>query len=147
MSLGVTAIVIGTEKLARELQKKGNDIVKETEIAIKKSALLVEGDTKKSMRGGGSPHVPSRPGEPPRVDTNLLRASITHQFIRGPKGNIVDAKVGVRSGDDPDKYNYGIYLEFGTSNIQKRPFLLPALNKNAKAIRRFIERGVRTAIK
>jgi len=143
MSMEITAVVIGGEKVAKELQKKGSEIVKENEIAIKKGALLIEATAKKSMRGTGTPHTPSAPGEPPAVEFNLLRASITHQFIGGADG-VTDAKVGVRSGDDPDKYNYGFFLEFGTSKMHARPFLLPALNKSMEAIKRFITQGIKS---
>ncbi len=85
-----------------------------------RKALEVERNAKQSMLGGGKPHVPSAAGEPPRVDTGVLRSSITHELII--RGNNPVARVGTN-------VTYGRFLELGTSDIEPRPWLRPALAK------------------
>jgi hypothetical protein len=92
------------------------------ERVLLRKALEVERNAKLSMRGGGIPHVPSAPGEPPRVDTGRLRASITHEMetVRGAPTGRVGTNV-----------RYGRDLEIGRFNMQPRPWLRPALKKAA----------------
>ena len=85
--------------------------------ALTLCALKVERTAKEDM----SP-PPSQPGQPPAVDTGRLRASITHRI----EGNV--AFVGTT-------VEYAAYLEYGTSRIEPRPFLHPALEKNDAYIR------------
>lgn len=65
----------------------------------------------------GKNHVPSKPGEPPNEDTGFLRINI----------NVTQrAPLRVRiSADAP----YSGFLEFGTSRMEARPFMRPALAK------------------
>lgn len=90
---------------------------KDVRTEITRIVLTVERNAKESMRGGGKPHVPSRPGEPPRVDMGRLRSSITHEIV-GMVG-----RVGTN-------VKYGRYLELGTSKMLPRPWLIPALKKS-----------------
>ena len=79
--------------------------------------LTVQRTAQDSMRGGGSPHTPSRPGEPPAVDTGTLRRSIQMEV------NATPALIVVRVGTN---LKYGLFLELGTIHIEPRPWLLPA---------------------
>jgi hypothetical protein len=80
--------------LARDLTRRG---------------IRVQNQAKKNASG--------RPG--PRVDTNNLRGSITHE-LRTVNGQLV-CRVGTN-------VIYGLYLETGqTRNGKKFPFLVPAL--------------------
>jgi len=56
---------------------------------------------------------PSPPGGPPGVDTGALRASIRWQ----PDGHL-RWRIG-------DGVAYGVHLEFGTRNMDARPWLTP----------------------
>lgn len=85
-----------------------------------RQALMIERHAKLSMGGGGKPHQPSRPGEPPHVDTGRLRASITHE---GPQPSDTGNEREVRVGTN---VNYGRFLEQGTRFIEPRPWLRPA---------------------
>lgn len=142
MSLEIKAIVVGDKEIIAKLKDKDREITREIEKALKRSAILVEGDAKKSMRGTGTPHIPSDPGQPPAVMTGKLRASITHE-VKKEIGGDIEARVGIRGGTEPDTKNYGLFLEFGTSKMEKRPFLRPALAKNLKTIANLIERAVK----
>jgi len=85
---------------------------------VTRKALEVERIAKLSMKGGGKPHVPSSPGEPPHVDEGRLRSSITHEI--GGTRNVVEARVGTN-------VKYGRFLELGTRHILPRPWLRPAI--------------------
>jgi len=89
-------------------------------------ARNIETRAKLSMKGGGSPHVPSAPGEPPHVDTGALRASI---HVEKPKTLARDIMDGVE---------YGVYLEFGTSSprMAARPWLTPAVEQERQPLSR-----------
>jgi len=142
MSLEMKAIVVGDKEIIAKLKDKDREITREIEKALKRSAILVEGDTKKSMRGTGKPHTPSGPGQPPAREFGKLAASITFEVKKGIGGDM-EALVGVEGGTEPDTKNYGLFLEFGTSKMEKRPFLRPALAKNLKTIANLIERAVK----
>ena len=140
--MDLTAVVVGDKEVIAKLKGKGDKVADAIADAIKRGAILVEGDCKKSMRGTGTPHTPSEPGQPPAVMTGKLRASITHEVKKGLGGDI-EARVGIRGGTEPDTKNYGLYLEFGTSKMRKRPYLKPALNKNLQTITNLLKRAVK----
>lgn len=79
--------------------------------------LKVQRTAQDSMRGGGIPHVPSSPGEPPAVDTGTLRRSVQMEVQDAP--TLIIVRVGTN-------LKYGLFLEIGTVHIQPRPWLLPA---------------------
>lgn len=58
---------------------------------------------------------PSAAGEPPGVDTGALRSSI-HNEVVDPLTVLV-----------ADAVDYGVHLEFGTTKMGARPFMLPGL--------------------
>lgn len=81
-------------------------------------------------------HHPSLPGNPPAPDTGNLRNSIRYE-VNG-SGKSVYGIVGTTQKDPP----YGAYLEYGTSRMAPRPWLKPAMNKNADWIRNMIKKAV-----
>ena len=113
--------------------------------AMKKAAFVVEADVKKhfTLLGSGrtyGKHIASKPGEPPAVDTGILRASVMSEVKI--KGSEITGKVGpdiehikekTEAGTDVE---YGLYLEVGTKNMQPRPFLRPALRRMKNKISR-----------
>ncbi len=127
--------------------------------AMKKAGFVVERNVKEllSKRGTGRTyirgkkrhskqarrHVASAPGQPPAVDTGILRASIfTDVSVKG--GNVV-GKVGPdvehiaaeqTAGTDVE---YGLFLELGTAKMAARPFLRPGLAKSAAQIVRIFK--------
>lgn len=137
--------IVGGKEVAIKLERIREGINRNLRNVIQEGAFLIERDAKASMRGTGTPHVPSMPGQPPTVDTGKLRASITTD-VKDIRGRI-EAKIGVEGGSEPDSKNYGLFLEFGTSRIDKRPFLFPAFTKNFKAIRNNIARATKSALR
>lgn len=98
-------------------------IADDAEEEIERLCLICEREAKQSMEGGGKPHTPSRPGEPPHVDTGRLRASVTHEVEKNLFSII--GRVGTN-------VEYGRYLELGTSRMSPRPWLRPALKRTLK---------------
>ena len=97
---------------------------------LERCALLVESEAKKSMStGGGSDKTSSPPGEPPHVQTGVLRGSITTamekfwRFIVGP------TRIAW----------YGSVHEFGGRHHPPRPFMWPALMNTHKRFKRFFK--------
>lgn len=111
--------------------------------AMQTAALLVEGDVKKNftLQGQGRQygrHRASRPGEPPAIDTGTYRASIMNEVELsgtnvegrvGPDIEYIAAKAAI--GTD---VNYGVHLELGTSKMEPRPHLVPALRRTKKKV-------------
>ena len=95
--------------------------------AVLKSAIKVEGDSKKLFKGRDDESVA---GEPPRVQTGRLRASITHRMI-----SQTEAEVGTN-------VPYGAELELGTSRTRKHPFLQPAFEANREQIKQWIKEAM-----
>lgn len=74
-------------------------------------------------RKGGrvAPHQASAPGEAPKTDFGILAGSIS----------------AVKVGDDVHvgtDVKYGRYLEFGTSNMAPRPWLIPSKEQSQRAV-------------
>lgn len=87
---------------------------------MERAAQLVETRVKQSMVGGGSPHVPSAPGEPPHVDTGQYRRSITHSVMvtrRSVRGYVIANGVQARA----------LELGYPPGNLLPRPHLRPQL--------------------
>lgn len=111
--------------------------------AMHKAALLVESDVKKNftLQGQGrryGKHIASRPGEPPAIDTGILRASIMSEVKQ--HGLSIDGRVGpdvehiAAKAPIGTNVEYGLYLELGTSKMEPRPFLRSALIRTSKKV-------------
>lgn len=84
------------------------------------SASAIGGGTSKAHRAANR----SAAGDPPNVDTGLLRRSITHQVFGAASGHL-GARVGTFAG-----VAYALALELGTKVMAARPYLRPALDAN-----------------
>jgi hypothetical protein len=106
------------------LERLGAKVERQTKVLLSMPGtgrVYVRGRGRGHGRRGGVMHRASAPGQPPAVDTGRLRASITHQ-VGGP---VYNSQVGialyVRVGTG---VAYARYLEFGTSRMAARPFLV-----------------------
>lgn len=82
-------------------------------------------------------HQASAPGEPPAVDTGVLRNTIGHEVIESM------GHVKLRVGSNQ---KYAQPLEFGTMSIKPRPFMRPAFElarkqMSASAVSELRKRG------
>ena len=87
-------------------------------------AMLRKHIVKKITRGKTRRDGPSKPGEPPHVDTGRLRQSIAWNLHADGRG--VRIGTNVKSGK---------YLEDGTRHMAPRPYLRPSLNETRAMIK------------
>ena len=98
---------------------------------LKRACIYVANDIKKSLSTKGSPchqHNAARekhsaPGGVPYLNCGLLRRSIAWEVDEGRLVGRVGTNV-----------LYGRFLERGTNKMKARPFLLPALHRNASRV-------------
>ena len=108
---------------------------------IQQATTLVEGEAKASIMKGGSgityqkynprrQHTASAAGEPPASDTGFLVGSISSS-VRSQGSTVIGQIVASAP--------YAKHLEFGTSNIEPRPYMQPALERNRPFIKRMFK--------
>lgn len=73
---------------------------------------------------------PSKPGQPPSLRTGALAKSVPLAASWESDGD------GGAVGIVGSTVKYSVFLELGTSNVQPRPFLRPAIDENADRIER-----------
>lgn len=96
-----------------------------------RAAAFVATDVRRSMKGGGSPHTPSRPYEVPRIDTGELRRSIRHQVTvenHQVRGYVIAGA----------PYARALELGYPPGNLLPRPYLRPALARTQPQIVRIL---------
>ena len=76
----------------------------------------------------------SVPGNPPYMQTGLLRSSIAWEFVKGPS-NTELARVGTL-------LKYGLYLEKGTRKMAARPYIEVNLRKHASTVSDILSRRI-----
>ena len=99
---------------------------------VRMSCAKVEGTAKEIMRDtitdpgivyGKRGHHPSKPGNPPAVDTGTLRQSISHSI------EVQNGKAIGYVGSTIKNPEYPKWLEYGTSKMAPRPWLSTSLIK------------------
>lgn len=86
-------------------------------------AVIKGGKFKKTVYG----FTHSIAGNPPYLQTGLLRSSIAWELVNNGPGNAELARVGTN-------LKYGLYLEKGTRKMAARPYIEVNLRKHAHAI-------------
>lgn len=139
----MSVVIEGLEESVLALTMKASMVDYQVRLAVMAGAEEVKNDAVESiMRGtksgisykkGGVTHTASAKGEAPASDTGRLANSILS--LR----NISDSNTYLVGSN----VTYGKFLEFGTKDIEPRPWLIPSLEKN----RAYINRIVTTAIK
>jgi len=120
--------------------------MKQLEKNMNKTVAFLEGDCKKSMRGGSAMGtyvggkyrkkktiVRSAKGQPPFVETGTLRTNIAGVVKRDLLG--VKGYLGVKVGPADE---YASALELGTPRMKPRPYLIPTITRNRLKIGRMI---------
>jgi hypothetical protein len=118
--------------------------------AVKRSALYLEGEVKRTLSGSrsgrsykvsrtGRLHIASAPGEPPAVLMGVLRNSVVHsEPVR--EGDRIFSNVGPGAGqDEADIPPYAVRLEFGGIDsrgvmIEARPYMTPTAERARSVI-------------
>ena len=130
----VTLTVKNLKKVMGQLKQLNKQLEPDFQEIVKGGAQLIRGEAIKSIQQGAKSgivyekynprrtHRASAPGESPASDTgNLVSKIIVKQQSKD--------KVNVESNA-----NYSAFLEYGTSKMQPRPFMLPAFEKSKKPI-------------
>lgn len=111
MDIQITFDLSGRMKEA--LRARAGAVVEQTAHRLADEAKTLINTPGRSGRVYGS-HQASAAGEPPAADTGVLAGSIQSR-LTGP----LSAEVTVGA-------EYGHWLEFGTTRIEPRPFMVPA---------------------
>ncbi|PRD41409.1 hypothetical protein C5748_22025 [Phyllobacterium phragmitis] len=134
--------VTGVGKYTRRLRNMRN-IAKQVTAALYDAGQEIELDAEISISSGASQfgrHVPSRPGEPPNMDTgDLIRSIETTVEAQNPPTVHVTAGGPVAP--------YAAYLEYGTSKMAERPFMRTAAEKNRAKVAKKVAAAVKIAIR
>lgn len=121
-------------RLNQQFAEKAKQADQATLKFVTLSCAKVEQTAKQIMRDtevnpnvsyGPHHHHPSVEGNPPAPDSGTLLQSVTHSVDVSEQGKKVTGYVGSIL-KNPD---YPRYLEFGTSKMQPRPWLIMALMK------------------
>jgi len=122
------------KKVMGQLSKLNKQLEPDFQEVVKGGGQLIRGEAIKSIQTGSKSgivyqkynprreHRASAPGESPASDTGNLVSKIK------VKQKTKD-RVWVESNAD-----YSAYLEYGTSKMQPRPYMLPAFEKSKKPI-------------
>jgi len=136
----------GTEELKRALREFGLQADRQIQDIVRGTAQNVRSHAIKAVQRGRKSgevyekyqpkrtHRASAPGQAPATDTGALVRSIQAD-IRG------------RSAEVSANVDYAVYLEFGTQDMEPRPFMFPALEKERPAWDRRLQRIVDEAAK
>lgn len=142
--------VEGLAETIQALYAKEKTLEGKIDIAIRSGAVDVVESAKKPMaqgthggkvyvrtdkNGNKTYHKSSAPGEAPAVDRGRLIASIAAVKSIYGDGWLVGTSL-----------DYGKHLEFGTKNMESRPWLIPALEKNRKAIYTSIQKAIKASL-
>jgi len=141
---GVEVKIEGIAPMLSKLREYGRDGARALDQGLAATAADARAEAVKSIQRGpktgrtyprvrgrrGSPHTASAPGQAPATDTGRLASS-----IRAARSLAGDHLVGTA-------LEYGRALEFGTSRMQPRPWLLPAVQKAAPRLAKRIEQAL-----
>lgn len=145
--MNIKVQVDGLDRVAGASRKVRESVARELLGALKLSGERVRGEAIKSILAGGKTgtvykrgnvlHQASAPGEAPAQDTGRLASSITT--------SVDGTSVIVTAGNGTVKY--ARMLEFGTSRIAARPFMMPAYRRSKAWIKERLNRAVSDGIR
>lgn len=137
-------IKVSRKEVYRRVQ---SGYVEKTKKAIQQSAIMVHATAVQSITGGNKSgetyqlynprriHTASAPGEAPAADTGYLHSNIIFDIDADGLGASIESRA-----------DYSAALEFGTSKMQARPFLQPAVEENRPKIKRLMRQTIRRPI-
>jgi len=121
----------GLEEYKDRIKKAPDKASQGAELAMKAFVVQVKSDVQKSLNireMSGKSYIPSEPGQPPHKRTGNLYKSVYNSITKLSQFKI-QGTVGDNAQSDKS-YAYPSALEFGTSKMQPRPYLRPAIEKN-----------------
>ena len=138
--------VSNLKKVLSQMDKLEKDMEIPFQEIVKGGGQLIRGEAIKSIQSGGKSgvmyqkynprreHRASAPGQAPASDTGNLVSKI---IVKQKTKNVVN----VESNAD-----YSAFLEYGTSKMEARPFMLPAFEKSKKPIINAVFKRVKNKI-
>ena len=138
--------VTNLKKVLSQLENLDKQLEPDFQEIVKGGAQLIRGEAIKSIQTGAKSgviyqkynprreHRASAPGQAPASDTGNLVSKI---IVRQKTKNITN----VESNAD-----YSAFLEYGTSKMEPRPFMLPAFEKSKKPIINAVLKRVKNKI-
>lgn len=121
--IGGKGLVKSLKKLDKKANKAAFDRVKMYTLDVHRNALnSISEESRGSVETRYNPKrkvVVSKPGDAPNTDRGTLIKSIKFLLSKTP----ILGQVGTN-------YKVGAHLEFGTTEMRKRPWLLPAFKKS-----------------
>lgn len=132
------AKIVGAAQFTAKLRNNSVQAADFVEAALKDAASAIEVDAEISITTGASssPHIPSLPGEPPNEEFGTLVNNI--ESIRTTVPGTLRYTV---SSNAP----YAAFLELGSSRMQARPYMRPAMEKNREKIVKLISAAINQA--
>ena len=130
----VTLTVKNLKKVMSQLKQLNKQLEPDFQEIVKGGGQLIRGEAVKSIQQGSKSgvvyekynprrsHRASAPGEAPASDTGNLVSKI---IVKQKTKDITNVESNA---------NYSAFLEYGTSKMQPRPFMLPAFEKSKKPI-------------
>jgi hypothetical protein len=79
--------------------------------------------------------VRSKPGEPPRKQTGLLRRSVAYETDK----DTLTARVGVGGPPVAEGHSYAVWLELGTRKMAMRPYIRTTMFEQSGNVARILE--------
>jgi len=137
IDLKITNLKAFNKKLEKRLQD--NKVIE----YVTRATNMVENTAQESIKNRGTgrtykrgniTHTASAAGQPPATDTGFLGQNITMNVDVKSNGTVVGQIISAAP--------YSKALEFGTTNMDARPFMQPALEKNKRKIERLFKKGV-----
>lgn len=148
---GNYVFTLATEANIRAMHKAADLVAKNTKenFTLQGSGMTIRGKwvpgASRKKTKSGKRHMAAAPGKPPAIDIGTLRVSIMAEIEKQPL-NVIGrvgpdiekikerlAKRGAKAGTGTN-VEYGYFLEVGTSKMQPRPFLRPALIRTRKKV-------------
>ena len=126
--------VSNLKKVLSQLENLDKQLEPEFQEIVKGGAQLIRGEAIKSIQTGAKSGVVYQMYNPRREH----RASAPGQAPASDTGNLVSKIIVRQKSQDvtsvESNANYSAFLEYGTSKMQPRPFMLPAFEKSKKPI-------------
>ena len=138
--------VTNLKKVLSQLENLDKQLEPDFQEIVKGGAQLIRGEAIKSIQTGAKSgivyqmynprreHRASAPGQAPASDTGNLVSKI---IVKQKDANVTNVESNA---------NYSAYLEYGTSKMEARPFMLPAFEKSKKPIINAVFKRVKNKI-
>lgn len=132
--MNVTFKFTGIEKALEAMDKVKEDLEKNVDEVLVGGGQLIRGEAVRSIQQGSKTGRIYQKYNPRRTH----RASAPGQAPASDTGNLVSKIIVALKDKDHTEVqsnaHYSAYLEYGTSKMEPRPFLLPAFEKSKKPI-------------